>query len=308
MLATILRRFIAIELAAYLILARYLFEPPAWAAILFALAGVLGLRLWIVGLTFVFARRYRSSAPGPERFQAIGMFFSEFAAFILNFVVLSPFERGWMGVDRLPPNGQHPPVLLIHGYGCSRAAWWWQRRRLEQAGWTVATISLEPIHASIDSYVDSVARRVDDILAATRAPRLILVGHSMGGLVARAYLRKHGAAKTMRLITLGTPHLGSELARFGIGENARQMIPGNAWLTALAREEPRVDTVNIYSLHDNFVMPPSNLMLPLAHQQPIAGLGHLSMLYSPRVAHFLREGLETQETGIKLKQAGHSRS
>ncbi|MBK7355504.1 alpha/beta fold hydrolase [Propionivibrio sp.] len=301
MLATLLRRFIAFELTVYLALALYVLETPVLTAMLFALAGVLGLRLWIVGLTFVFAWRHRSPAPRLGRFQAIGMFLGEFAAFILNFVALSPFERWWMGDDRLPPNGKRPPVLLIHGYGCSRAAWWWQRRGLEQAGWTVATISLEPIYTDIENYVDAVARRVDDVLAATGAPQMIVVGHSMGGLVARAYLRKHGVAKTIRLITLGTPHLGSELARVGIGENARQMTPGNAWLAALASEEPSVDTVNIFSSHDNFVTPTSNLLLPRARQQPIDGLGHLSMLYSPRVALFLREGLEAQETGSRLK-------
>ena len=95
-------------------------------------------------------------------------------------------------------------------------------------------------------YVAPVSRRIDEVLAATGAHQLVVVGHSMGGLVARAYLRTHGVAKVIRLITLGTPHSGSELAKYGIGENACQMWPGSMWLATLASEEPRVDTLNIY--------------------------------------------------------------
>jgi pimeloyl-ACP methyl ester carboxylesterase len=56
----------------------------------------------------------------------------------------------------------------------------------------VATINLEPIYTSIDDFVDPLARRIDAVLAETGAERLILVGHSMGGLVARAYLQRYG--------------------------------------------------------------------------------------------------------------------
>ncbi len=49
-------------------------------------------------------------------------------------------------------------------------------------------------------------RRIGDIEAATGASQVVLVGHSMGGLVARAYLRRYGGAKVRRLITIGTPH------------------------------------------------------------------------------------------------------
>lgn len=68
---------------------------------------------------------------------------------------------------------------------------------------------------------------------------LLLVGHSMGGLVARAYLRRYGELRVARLITLGTPHRGSLLAHLGIGRNARQMEPGSVWLRELAKPRCR---------------------------------------------------------------------
>ena len=297
MLATVLRLFLLFELTVYSALAWYFLDATVLSAALYAVAGILSLRLWITGLTYAFAWFQHSPWPTLGIWQAIRMFFGECAAFILNFVLVSPFERFWMGTDRLTPTGERPPLLLIHGYGCSRAAWWWLRRRLERAGWTVATISLEPIYTSIEDYVAPVSRRIDEVLAATGAHQLVVVGHSMGGLVARAYLRTHGVAKVIRLITLGTPHSGSELAKYGIGENACQMWPGSMWLATLASEEPRVDTLNIYSPHDSYVIPQSNLDFPGAQRRTIEGLGHLSMLYSPRVATALLNGLEEQKMG-----------
>ena len=74
------------------------------------------------------------------------------------------------------------------------------------------------------------ATRIDDVLAQTGADKLVLVGHSMGGLVCRDYLAIHGGDKVDRLITLATPHQGSQLAALGLGANAREMEPGSGWL------------------------------------------------------------------------------
>jgi triacylglycerol esterase/lipase EstA (alpha/beta hydrolase family) len=103
---------------------------------------------------------------------------------------------------------------------------------------------------------------------------LILVGHSMGGLVSRAYLRRNGKARVAKLVTLGTPHRGSQLAKLGMGENGRQMVPGSAWLGGLnasgAVPLPAA-TVSIYSCHDNYVMPQDSSVLEGAKIVPLAG-------------------------------------
>jgi triacylglycerol lipase len=297
MLARALLFSLLVEVTLYGTVAIYAFDASPATAALAALTTVLLLRAALVALTWVCAWVWARSDPSPtprlSLWRTLLMVLGEYAAFVLNFVVISPFERWWMGVDRLSPAADHStvpssstarrlPVLLVHGYGCSRAAWWWLRRRLQAAGWTVATINLEPIYCSIDDFTDPLARRIDTVLAETGAERLILVGHSMGGLVARAYLQRYGEARVAGLVTLGTPHQGSALAHLGYGQNARQMQPGSPWLEALAK--PGRETVVIYSPHDNFVMPCTNLRLPAAVHRPLAGIGHLAMLFSPCVA------------------------
>lgn len=300
MLAIALRLFLVLEVAFYASLAMHYFAASPAGAALAALGCVLGLRAGIVLLTYVCAWAYRSPAPKISTGQALGMVLAEYAAFVANFVLILPFERRWMGADRLKPTRQRLPLLLVHGYGCSRGSWWWLRRRLETAGWTVATLSLEPVYTSIDNFVEPLARRIDAVLAETGAERVMLVGHSMGGLVARAYLRRFGAGRVARLVTLGTPHAGSRLSRFGMGQNARQMEPGSAWLRALG-EAPAVETIAIYSPHDNFVMPQKNLELAGASLRPIDALGHLAMLFSPRVVEALLAALAAQDSGALRK-------
>ena len=96
-----------------------------------------------------------------------------------------------------------------------------------------------PPLASIDVFADQVAAKVDAILAATGAARVAIVGHSMGGLVARAYLRRYGSHKVSLVMTLGTPHHGSVHAWLFPGTSLAQLRPGNAWLAELNRGRRR---------------------------------------------------------------------
>ena len=78
------------------------------------------------------------------------------------------------------------PVLLIHGYLCNRGLWWWLRRGLEAHGVTTATVNLEPPLGGIEDLADSLHARIQALRSETGGDRIVLIGHSMGGLVARA--------------------------------------------------------------------------------------------------------------------------
>ncbi|MBP7422749.1 MAG: alpha/beta fold hydrolase [Sulfuritalea sp.] len=287
------------ELLAYAVLGHWLTSRAGWTlpqAAGLALAGFLGLRLFVVGLTFALMRQGNSEVPPELRVGPVGalrMVLEECAAMILLFAVIQPFEAFWLGPDRLgKPAAGRLPVLLIHGYQCNRGFWFWLRPRLEAAGWTVATHSLEPVFSDIDAYADGIARRIDEVLAATGTSQLILVGHSMGGLALRAYLRRHGAGKVARLITLGSPHQGTELARLGLGPNARQMRVNSPWLRGLAAPLPAT-SVSIYSCHDNYVFPQQACStLQGAANVAIGGVSHLGMAFSASLRGKLLQALE----------------
>jgi len=289
MTARILRLALAAELLFYAFVTAYAGRELGWDEIRSASAMlllILGSRAGILAVTFAYAWIYRSPRPEDQQIgvpSALWMVLSEYAAFLMLFVVIQPFERWFMGAERLRPmaKGEYP-LLLVHGYGCNRGVWWWLRRRLESAGFCVATVNLEPMYGSIDQYAEPLRRRIEAVCTATGARRVILLAHSMGGLACRAYLARHGADRTAKLITLGSPHHGSEIARIGLGRNARQMEPDNVWLRTLEEKglPAGMPLACIYSVHDNFVMPQDAARLDGADNRPLAGVGHVAMVFS----------------------------
>ena len=274
--------WLSTEIAIYLTAARQLFDAPWGTAILGALLALLAVRAVIVAVTWAYARAYPSPAPPLSAGRRLRMVIAEYLAFLLSFIVLMPFERLWMAPDRLRPCTR--PLLLVHGSACSRGVWWRLRRDLEAAGHTVASVSLYPPYTSIGKLVPQLNQRVEEVCRATGAAQVVLIAHSMGGLVCRSYLARHGGGRVERLITIASPHAGTELARIGIGKNAREMVPGSLWLKDLATENVPVPTISIRTPHDNYVMPQDNQRLPGAIDVEMDGIGHLSVLYARRTA------------------------
>ncbi|HQR59281.1 MAG TPA: alpha/beta fold hydrolase [Azonexus sp.] len=268
------------ELAIYVTLAHHFLDTSWGISAIAAVGAVLGLRAGVVAVTWAFARAYPSPARRLTAAESLRMIVGEYAAFLLIFVVILPFERLWMGRDRMRPCSR--PLLLVHGYTCSRGVWWLLRRQLEAAGHTVATVSLAPPYTNIGKLVPQLAQRIENVCQATGADRVVLVAHSMGGLVCRSFLARHGSDRVERLITIASPHSGSELARIGIGKNAREMEPGSLWLKDLAQAGLPVPAVAIRTPHDNFVMPQDNQRLPGAIDVALEGIGHLAVLFTRR--------------------------
>jgi triacylglycerol esterase/lipase EstA (alpha/beta hydrolase family) len=118
----------------------------------------------------------------------------------------------------------------------------------------------------------------------------------MGGLGARTYLCRHGAARVAKLITIASPHHGTVHARFGAGDNARQMLRGSPFLAELCAKEgsrgPECGVVSIYTPHDNLVAPQETSRLPWAKNIAIPGRGHVDILRSPELVSILLGELE----------------
>lgn len=289
MLSFALLTGILIEIGGYLAFGRLALELAWQFSALFALGAALALRALIIGFTWIFSRYHASPSPALRPSQWLKMILEEYLAFLQIFLFVIPFERLWMPADQLMPCRR--PILLVHGYGCSRGVWWRVRRELEAAGHTVATVSLFPPYTSIGRLVPQLAQRIDEVCVATGAQQLVLIGHSMGGLVCRSYLARYGIGKVSRLITLATPHQGSQLARYGIGRNTREMEPGSLWLRDLAHDPIRIPCVAVRTSHDNYVMPQDNQRLPGARDVEMVGIGHIALLSSARTTPLLLDCL-----------------
>ena len=196
------------------------------------------------------------------------------------FNVLQPF-RAQAALDTATGDGTRVPVLMIHGYGCNRAVWLPMQKHLAAAGHPIEAIDLMPLLGDIDDYAHDIATVAARMAHAYgRAP--VLLCHSMGGLAARALLRQASdACPIAHVITLGTPHRGTAMARSGRGRNVRQMAWASAWLRQLAASETpamRARITSIFSWHDSIVGPAGASWLEGAQHVPFSGIGHVSLL------------------------------
>ena len=121
-----------------------------------------------------------------------------------------------MGEGAGPTVGAGPRgVLLVHGFMCNRGLWNDWHAELSRRAQPVVAVNLEPFRGSIDDYVPIIEHAVASLTAATgRAP--LVVAHSMGGLAMRAWLRAtpDSAQRVAHIVTVGTPHQGTWLARW----------------------------------------------------------------------------------------------
>jgi len=265
-----------------------------------AFSGLLALNAFVLAAGYAVARLYAAAgpqaaggtAPAPTWRSAPAELLALFAAF----VVIQPFERWWMSgepVGRIAPG--RVPVLLVHGHLCNRGMWWWLCRRLRARGFTVATVNLEPPLADLDRLAALLAQRVDALLARTGAEKVAIVSHSLGGLISRACLLRHGAARVAGLVTLAAPHHGSRIARLAWGRNGCQMQPDSQWLRCLnAAASPPIPIASIWSVDDELVAPPESARLAGARETILAGVGHMAMVFSPRVLECIEAELARQ--------------
>jgi hypothetical protein len=187
-------------------------------------------------------------------------------------------------------------VVLVHGYLCNRALWLHWYGWLRERGVPHVSVNLAPAWAGIDHYAPQLEQAVARLVQGTgRTP--LLVGHSMGGLVIRAWWRwrqqrlaQGEGVGLVRIdmpcvLTLGTPHQGTWLARWGRPLNVRQMRIGSRWLRALLdSEDPRWRSrfTCVHSHCDNVVFPPAQALLPGARAVHWPGLAHLELAQDRR--------------------------
>jgi pimeloyl-ACP methyl ester carboxylesterase len=166
--------------------------------------------------------------------------------------------------DALDDAGTHPvPVVFVHGLLGDTTNFFVLRRRLSRHGIRcVSSFAYRP-RLDYQHLATQLAEHIGRVCDATGARQVDVVGHSLGGLVARYYLQTGGASRVRRLVTLGTPYFA--------GVNPPQEL-------------------SIFAEHDALVPPPPDAAGRAI--RVVSRCGHLGLLTHPRavaaVAHHLR--------------------
>lgn len=203
---------------------------------------------------------------------------------------LAPAQRG-MFHHNIEAAGA--PILLVHGIIDNHAIFKVLKRRLRRKGFgTVVTINYSPVTNDIRRAATVLAAEVEAIVALTGYERLHVVGHSLGGLIARYYVQRLGGDERVHtLVTLGTPHRGSLHAHLLPVRIGRQLRPGSDLMTEL--DEPaqacRTRFVAYWSDFDQIIVPHTSARLDHpdlgARNIEIHNIGHLAIPRQGRVAH-----------------------
>ena len=244
----------------------------------------------VLALEFAFLRSVNRADPTPQA--TVGELFSAWVGESLVapqvFCWHQPFRSKTIP-DNLAAEGVvrgKRGVVFIHGFFCNRGFWTPWLKRLQGTGHAFVALNLEPLFGSIDDYTPLVDAAVQKVTQATGMTPL-LVCHSMGGLSARAWLRAMKAeARVHHVVTIGTPHGGTWLARFGHGTNGLQMRLSSEWQSGLNHGMPANRHALFtcwYSSADNIVFPASTATLPGADNRLVRAKAHVQMAFAPQL-------------------------
>jgi triacylglycerol lipase len=207
---------------------------------------------------------------GSRRYRAWWAVVAAVVALGVAVVVLGPVRRALPSADR--PDPTPGPVVLVPGYGGGTDSLQQLADRLRAAGRT-ATV----LHLAGDGTGDLVAqarllgRTVDELMSSTGAGSVDVVGYSAGGIVVRVWADELGGATVARrIVLLGTPNHGTEVAALAAGLGGglcpvacQQLVSGSPLLARLDEEGAAHGPawVSIWTDQDLVVVPPDSARL-----------------------------------------------
>lgn len=167
-------------------------------------------------------------------------------------LVLYPITKHLGHTKKKKQDASLPIILLLHGYLRNQSAWRTFEKELDrhQIG-DVYKITKKKIFSSIDDYATQIHDTLESIQHLNPRRKVILVGHSMGGLAAMHYINKYAPPENpdiLAVITLASPLYGTLVAKRGLGACAREMEPHSYFLEELLEKTELQKSIRYYHL------------------------------------------------------------
>ncbi len=203
-------------------------------------------------------------------------------------------------ITAVVPEEVHPGddvVVLVHGFFASAGVFRPMRSHLvNDTNAKVASFTHAP-GLGIDRIARSLARLIAKIPVGCRVH---LIGHSLGGLVARWYVQELGGhARVTQTISLGSPFGGTERARpfrFLVGAELHRSSPTLARLRARAHEHD-VPHMSVVGEADALIVPRESAVFPRGEVVVLPGRGHNSLLFDPESITQVVERIKKHSSG-----------
>jgi pimeloyl-ACP methyl ester carboxylesterase len=188
----------------------------------------------------------------------------------------------------------------VHGIIDNHSIFTLLDRALRRRGFrTVSAYDYGLLTQDIRSASQLLGEAVEKLAADTGYEQIHVIGHSLGGLLARYYVQRLGGdARVHTLVTLGTPHAGTRLAQaLRTLPLIGQLTPQSSVIRELAEPAPdcRTRFLAFHSDIDHVVWPSRNARIDHPDLQAtniaVRGVGHLSMPNNGRIAATIAEAL-----------------
>lgn len=203
---------------------------------------------------------------------------------------LDPVKRGLI-VSNIEAAGT--PIILVHGVVDNRSVFAMLRRGLQRRGFgRIISLNYSPLTEDVREVAERLEHLVERVCTETGYERVHVVGHSMGGLVARYFVQRMGGdSRVHTLVTLGTPHQGTWPAHLVPHPVARQMRFGSDIARELSAPAPgcRTRFVAFWSDLDQMIIPSTGARIEhpdlTARNIKVTSVGHNSLPIDGRVVH-----------------------
>lgn len=192
---------------------------------------------------------------------------------------LAPLSR-LRPLPQVPPEGR-PTAVLLHGYLGHPEQLRAIHRTLAQSGYDRI---IRPRYHSTTASMTDIAATLDAAIMpwVSRGP-VDLIGHSLGAVGCRAWLKVFGGARFVgRFVSLGGPHGGTRLYRLSPPNLWPILDPEGPWVDRLSRDPEPIPTTLIRCRYDHQVLPPAPVSMPGATEVVLDRVGHNGLLWSRR--------------------------
>lgn len=204
-------------------------------------------------------------------------------------------------------------VLLVQGFFQTRNVWEIMEDRLRHDGYGVMSFHLGGLLSTfnthpVDRTAGLIATKIERLASRYGFDGIHIVGHSLGGLIARRYIHDYGGHRRVKsLTTLGTPHKGTPVAAVAVGimgfgmmeSSAFELLPRSTLTRQLHGERLPGDVpfTSIYSNGD-MLCPNWSAHLdpdrdhPLVDNVHVPNVGHTALVWDARVYRAVQRTLE----------------
>jgi len=205
-------------------------------------------------------------------------------------VAASALAPGSLGGAATAEAATPVPIVLVHGFGGSPEAFAVMERRFRALGRTVVAIDLPGANNIAN------AKAIRDLVAANGWQKVAIVGHSMGGLSSRSWIRSYGGRKVaVTYVSLGTPQQGIIVACALQRSNGGQMCPTDPFMTKLNSGDPTPGPTawtSIFSATDGLVPTSASRLAGGACNVRVTGPDHSGLLTDPGVFRLVRDAID----------------